>query len=165
MYECPVCGSQNPDHACPGRPPSGNASTNPDFRANELRRFDETEAEWRRRRVQEMQEEGLCLADIAAKLDLQEGSVRSILRKLRLEVLEEPLSSSLAKSLTNHTPSEADLERIKEIRHAADDLCSVIDRVCLDSRETSLAKTHLEETVMWAVKSLVLPRENTEVRQ
>lgn len=163
MYECLICGSQDPDHACPGWAPSGSASTNRFAHAPERQRPDETESMWRRRRIAEMVAEGLRLDDVGKRLGINEASVRSILRKIRLEALEEPLSSSLARSLTNHTPSEADLERIKEVRHAADDLCAVIDRVCLDSRETSLAKTHLEETVMWAVKSLVLPRENTEV--
>lgn len=68
------------------------------------------------------------------------------------------LISSLADSLTNHTPTPETVEDIERLRKAADDLCLVIDEVTPHSREASLAKTHLEETVMWAVKSLVLPR-------
>lgn len=67
------------------------------------------------------------------------------------------LRSSLSTSITNHTPSDTQVTKIEEIRQAADDLCSVIDTLPA-SRETSLAKTHLEEVVMWAVKSTVLPR-------
>ena len=68
------------------------------------------------------------------------------------------LTSSLAVSFTNHTPTEDQIEKIERIRQAADDLANVIDEVTPQSREASLAKTHLEETVMWGVKSIVLPR-------
>ena len=66
------------------------------------------------------------------------------------------LNSSLANSLTNHAPDAAQVEAIERIRQAADDLCLVMDEVCVGSRETSLAKTHLEEVTMWAVKSVIL---------
>lgn len=72
--------------------------------------------------------------------------------------MDPTLTSSLATSITNHTPTEAQLDAIRRLRKAADDLCLVIDDVTPPSREASLAKTHLEETVMWAVKSVVLPR-------
>jgi len=66
------------------------------------------------------------------------------------------LQSTLANSLTNHAPDQAQIEAIERLRKAADDLCLVMDEVCVGSRETSLAKTHLEETVMWGVKSIIL---------
>lgn len=66
------------------------------------------------------------------------------------------LRSTLANSLTNHAPNPAQVEAIERIRKAADDLCLVMDEVCVGSRETSLAKTHLEEVTMWAVKSVIL---------
>lgn len=68
------------------------------------------------------------------------------------------LTSSLAASFTNHSPTPEQIEAIESIRECADHLCNVIDTVTPHSREASLAKTHLEETVMWAVKSVVLPR-------
>ncbi len=68
------------------------------------------------------------------------------------------LRSSLAASMTSHKPTDEQVQKIELIRRVADDMCLVIDDVVPDSRERSLAKTHLEETVMWAVKGVVLPR-------
>ena len=59
-------------------------------------------------------------------------------------------------SLTNHTPNDEQVIRILEIRDGAMTLGKMIANHCPDSRERSLAVTHLEETVMWAVKSIVL---------
>ena len=64
---------------------------------------------------------------------------------------------ALKRSLTNHTPPSQVVPMIEEIREHARDLGARIIAVCPDTRERSLALTHLEETVMWAVKSLVLP--------
>lgn len=157
MYQCERCGSHDPEHACPIM--KSDVEPQEDLRASELRRPDETEAQWRRRRIDEMIDEGLDPRDIGEMLGIGRESVRGILRKKHLQKLDEPLRSSLKDSFTNHTPDDAQVERIKEIRHAADDLCELIDRVCPDnSREADIARQHLEETVMWAVKSVVLPR-------
>ena len=64
---------------------------------------------------------------------------------------------ALERSLTNHTPPSQVAEQIEEIRYLAKTMGLRIINVCPDTRERSLALTHLEETVMWAVKSLVLP--------
>lgn len=162
MYQCSTCGSDDPDHACPGPDVKSDVDPQEDLRAGELRRHDESAAEWRLRRINEMNEEGLDIRDIADALSITVESVRHIMRKQRLRNLDKPLRSSLAMSLTNHTPSDADLERIKEVRHKADELCELIDRVTHDCPETDQAKIHLQETVMWAVKSLVLPRRQGE---
>lgn len=164
MYQCEHCGSDTPEHVCPDPDAKGDVevksdSTELDPRAAHLRQHDETEAQWRLRRILEMFEEGLNVNDIGPKVDVSAESVRNILQKERKKRLEEPLTSSLAVSLTNHTPSKADLEHIKEIRLKADELCRLIDHHCREGRETDLAKQYLEETTMWAVKSLVLPRE------
>lgn len=168
MYQCSTCGSDDPDHVCPGPDVKSDVeektdtAQQPDQRANELRRHDETKKAWRLRRINEMNEEGLDIRDIADEVGVTVESVRNIMRKQRQRDLDKPLQSSLAMSLSNHTPDDATLERIKEIRHKADELCSLIDRVTRDAPETDQAKIHLEETVMWAVKSLVLPRRQGE---
>lgn len=63
----------------------------------------------------------------------------------------------LERSLTNHTPPSQVIPMIETLRDVAKDLGARIISACPDTRERSLALTHLEETVMWAVKSLVLP--------
>lgn len=60
------------------------------------------------------------------------------------------------RSATNHTPSNADILLIEEIRQSAKSLAYVIINYSNFSREQSLALTHLEEVVMWAVKGVVL---------
>jgi hypothetical protein len=64
--------------------------------------------------------------------------------------------AALNRSLTNITPSPEAIERIEQVREWGKALGTAIIAACPDTRERSLALTHLEETVMWAVKSLVL---------
>lgn len=70
------------------------------------------------------------------------------------------LKSSLAESLTNHKPDEEQISRIEDLRRGADQFTTFLDVHVPDSREKSLAKTKLEECVMWAVKGLILPSNN-----
>lgn len=63
---------------------------------------------------------------------------------------------ALERSLTNITPSPPQIARIESIRSLAKDFGHAIIDECPDSRERSLALTHLEDSVMWAVKSIVL---------
>lgn len=68
----------------------------------------------------------------------------------------EPTAESYKRSLTNHTPSPAALARIEALREAGKGLVDLLFEAVPHSRERSLALTHLEETVMWAVKAVVL---------
>ncbi len=68
-----------------------------------------------------------------------------------LEVYEQ-----FRRSLSNQRPTSIEVVEIEELRGAAKTLLSSIVNLCPASRERSLALTHLEETVMWAVKSIVL---------
>lgn len=63
---------------------------------------------------------------------------------------------SLEASLTNHTPDAHALAQIEMVRGFAKELGRQIIASCPDGRERSLALTHLEESTMWAVKSVVL---------
>lgn len=58
----------------------------------------------------------------------------------------------------NHKPSEAGLASIERIRLDVNELHTLIEQACPQSRERSLALTHLEEVCMWAVKAIVLNR-------
>ena len=51
---------------------------------------------------------------------------------------------------TYHAPKDGQAERYQEIRNYAHGLASLINHQCPESREKSLAMTHLEESVMWA---------------
>ena len=64
-------------------------------------------------------------------------------------------------SLTNHKPSPEAVVQVERLREAAKVLAVAVYRECPESRERSIAITKLEETVMWAVKSSVMPRQET----
>lgn len=60
-------------------------------------------------------------------------------------------------SLTNHPPVDATVvERFEAIRLNAKALGAAIIDLAPQGREQSLALTHLEETVMWAIKAIAL---------
>lgn len=62
----------------------------------------------------------------------------------------------LVRSLTNQTPDEAQIVAIEDVRLIGKRMAAIIAEVCPAGREKSLAGTHLEETVMWAVKAIIL---------
>lgn len=69
---------------------------------------------------------------------------------------KQDVIDSYARSMTNHAPSPTAVTYIEHVRADAKQLLAGIVLNCPPSRERSLALTHLEETVMWAVKSIVL---------
>lgn len=62
----------------------------------------------------------------------------------------------LERSLTNVKPTDGQIGRIEVLREAAMDFAAVLLTTTPESRYQSLAVTALEESVMWAVKSIVL---------
>ena len=50
----------------------------------------------------------------------------------------------------HHTPYPEQIKKYKDIRSEAKKLAYLIDELCPNSREKSLAQTNLEQTVMWA---------------
>jgi hypothetical protein len=56
----------------------------------------------------------------------------------------------LAVRFTYHPPKDDQPTRYNLLRSHAHDLASDIDFQCPDSREKSLAITHLEQALMWA---------------
>lgn len=67
-----------------------------------------------------------------------------------------PEMASLERSLTNISPSEDQIDRIEMLREFAKAYGNAVLQLSLHSRERSLAVTKLEESVMWAVKGIVL---------
>lgn len=58
--------------------------------------------------------------------------------------------SEIEKRFTYHAPKADQPDRYRRIRDAGRNLAGIIDQYAPDSREKSLAVTHLEEAVMWA---------------
>lgn len=56
----------------------------------------------------------------------------------------------LTKRFTYHAPKGDQPGRYEKLRQATKALAERFDAMCPDSREKSLALTHLEEAVMWA---------------
>jgi hypothetical protein len=59
-------------------------------------------------------------------------------------------SQDLDKRFTYHPPKGDQAVRYSEIRRQAHDLAKLVNDLAPDSREKSLAITHLEDAVMWA---------------
>lgn len=64
--------------------------------------------------------------------------------------------TKLINSIEYHKPTEEQTARIEEVRAAAVAFAKKLDQWVYPSRERSLAITSFEETVMWAVKGIVL---------
>ena len=56
----------------------------------------------------------------------------------------------LAKRFTHHAPKGGQVQKFEEIRDMGKAFVEIIDTLCPDSREKSLAITKIEEAVMWA---------------
>lgn len=57
-------------------------------------------------------------------------------------------------AFTYHPPKEGQPSKYTSLRNNAKDLAMMIDTLCPESREKSLALTKLEEAVMWANASI-----------
>ena len=55
---------------------------------------------------------------------------------------------------TYHSPKPGQPETYQAIREKAKELASLIEEVCPESREKSIAHTRIEEAVMWANASI-----------
>ncbi|MCS1393586.1 hypothetical protein NXZ77_18610 [Lysinibacillus boronitolerans] len=53
-----------------------------------------------------------------------------------------------------HAPKEGQTEKYEAIRDKAKELAHMIDELCPNSREKSVAMTNLETAVMWANASI-----------
>lgn len=71
----------------------------------------------------------------------------------------------IEKAFAYHKPSEEGLERITHLRGLFSDMAQVIKEIAPDSREKSVALTHLETTAMWAIKAVVCNDPKSEVSQ
>jgi hypothetical protein len=63
-------------------------------------------------------------------------------------------SQELEKRFTYHAPKGEQPKKYELIRSAAHEFAELLNSLCPDSREKSLAVTSLEEAVMWANASV-----------
>lgn len=71
--------------------------------------------------------------------------------------------NEMKKTYAYHKPSEKGLEKITKIRNVFSTLDEALYELCPNSRELSIALTHLETSAMWAVKSVVHNDTGSEV--
>ena len=64
------------------------------------------------------------------------------------------MNKEIENSFTYHKPKEGQPEKYQELRDQAKALAYLLDELCPDSREKSLAFTKLEECVFWANASI-----------
>jgi hypothetical protein len=72
--------------------------------------------------------------------------------------------AELVDRFTYHPASPAQEEGCTEIRSLAFDLAKRLHQLCPDSRELSLAVTHLEDAVFWSVAAIVRHDQPAESR-
>ncbi len=57
-------------------------------------------------------------------------------------------------SFTYHKPTDETIPKYEKLRESGKQLALMIADLCPDSRETSVAITKLEESIMWANKAI-----------
>lgn len=60
----------------------------------------------------------------------------------------------IQKAFTYHAPRQGQPEKYTALREKAKEMAHMIEELCPDSRERSLAFGKLEETIMWANASI-----------
>ena len=68
--------------------------------------------------------------------------------------MEQCINQTLENNFKYHTPKADQPEKYNKIREKAKELAYLIDDLCPNSREKSLANTKLEEVSMWANASI-----------
>ena len=64
------------------------------------------------------------------------------------------MNNQIENNFMYHSPKDGQAEKYEEIRAQGKELAYLIDGICPNSREKSLAMTKLEESVMWANASI-----------
>jgi len=64
-------------------------------------------------------------------------------------------NGTIVKTFAHHAPSADGIAKIRQLRAAFSTMSKVIEELCPNSRERSVALTNLETTAMWAIKSTV----------
>lgn len=60
------------------------------------------------------------------------------------------------RTFKHHTPQGSQAERYELLRKKGEEFAQLTKELCPSSRESSLARTKIEEAVMWANKSIAV---------
>jgi hypothetical protein len=89
------------------------------------------------------------------------NQINDILESILHETMENmlppedvPLYQRTIWNMTSHTPSPADIRKIELLRTDFKVSAGGVIKFCPDGRERSLALTHLEQALMWAVAGI-----------
>ena len=69
-------------------------------------------------------------------------------------VPKDYVSPQIENNFSYHTPKKGQPAKYQAIRDKAKELAHMIDELCPNSREKSVAQTNLEQAVMWANASI-----------
>lgn len=64
------------------------------------------------------------------------------------------MTDQIENNFTYHAPKDGQPEKYEVLRSKAKELAYLMDELCPNSREKSLAMTKLEESTMWAKASI-----------
>jgi hypothetical protein len=69
----------------------------------------------------------------------------------------------MVKTYAYHKPDDVCAKKIEDLRLFYSNLHTILEGMCPKSRELSVALTNLEQSAMWAIKSLVCNDPNSKV--
>lgn len=72
------------------------------------------------------------------------------------------MNKQIENNFRYHQPTREQADKYHAIRIKAKELAYMLDELCPNSREKSLAMTKLEETVMWANASIARNGDDTD---
>jgi queuine/archaeosine tRNA-ribosyltransferase len=78
--------------------------------------------------------------------------------------LEDAMSTALETRFLHHELTPDEHRRVTAVRAACHDLALALNDLMPPCREQALAMTHLEETMMWAVKAIAMNSEEARRR-
>lgn len=65
------------------------------------------------------------------------------------------MAYDVEKNMTNHAPASPEVvKKYEAIRESCKMFASLVEELCPDSREKSLAFTNLEQALMWSIASI-----------
>lgn len=76
--------------------------------------------------------------------------------------MSDPAVEDFKRSTTNHTPTSETIDEIENYREVIQQIAEILILSVPPSRARSIALTHLEDAIMWGVKSYILRDKDAE---